>query len=158
MRGTLEERFWAYTLKGKETDCWEWLAAKDHKGYGNIRDTQLGKAVKAHRVAWQLHYGPIPKRKCVCHHCDNPSCVNPAHLFVGTVQENNADRDSKGRQRTGNQKGEHNLRHKLSGADVQAIRARYVKGEITQEALGKVYGVGGPTVSLILHHKRWAHI
>jgi len=158
MRGSLEKRFWAYTEKGEDAECWKWLAYKDRKGYGVLRDTQSGKIVKAHRVSWQLHYGPIPKGKCICHRCDNSSCVNPAHLFVGTSQENNADRDTKGRQRTGNQKGEHNPRHKLSREDVKAIRRRYETSRITQADLGKIYGVSPALISMVVNYRRWEHV
>lgn len=87
------KRFWDNVQKSP--GCWLWTAAKRHKGYGafNVR----GENFKAHRLAWELTYGPIPKGMHVCHRCDTPSCVNPTHLFLGTNQDNVADMFQKGR-------------------------------------------------------------
>lgn len=158
MRGTLQERFWAKVNKGSEQNCWFWTASRDPKGYGQIKDTRLDKTLKAHRVSWQLHYGPIPDGMCICHYCDKPTCVNPAHLFVGTNQENTADRDRKGRQSNGNRKGELNGTNKLTNASVKAIRARYAQGGITQQALAREYNVHQPLISMVVNHKRWGHL
>lgn len=79
-------------LAGK---CWEWNAGKFTDGYGCFHFE--GKEIGAHRAAWRIHNGPIPNGALVCHHCDNPGCVNPDHLFLGTVTDNNHDRDKKGR-------------------------------------------------------------
>ena len=119
---------------------------------------QAGKIVKAHRVSWQLHHGPIPEGMCVCHRCDNPGCVNPSHLFLGTNADNTADRDAKGRQRTGDQWGEHNPGHKLTLEEVKAIRAMYDKGDTTQAEIAKFYQVSQPTINMVVNRKRWTHL
>lgn len=78
-----------------ETDCWEWQGGKNNVGYGMIRDEHGMRTT--HRVSYELHKGNIPKGMCVCHTCDNPKCVNPDHLWVGTKKDNSQDMIRKGR-------------------------------------------------------------
>lgn len=92
---TLEERFWEKVNRGTGDDCWEWQAGKTTAGYGQIGS--CGRKLYAHRVSYELHKGPIPEGMVVMHSCDNPGCVNPAHLSVGTLADNNADMTAKGR-------------------------------------------------------------
>lgn len=92
---SLEERFWEKVQKS--SGCWLWMAAKANYGYGVINlGTGLG-LVRAHRLSWAMHNGPVPEGREVCHRCDVPACVNPAHLFLGTHGDNMRDMVKKGR-------------------------------------------------------------
>lgn len=96
---TLEERFWKKVDRSGGPDaCWTWTATRTRTGYGMFCVSL--KMVSSHRVSYSLANGPIPDGLCVLHRCDNPPCVNPGHLWLGTQLQNIADRDSKGRQRT----------------------------------------------------------
>lgn len=92
----LADRFWAKV--NKTEGCWEWTGAKGRGGYGQLYVD--GKDVRAHRVSWELHHGPIPKGMFVCHHCDNQPCVRPEHLFIGDNAANMRDAFAKGRHST----------------------------------------------------------
>jgi hypothetical protein len=89
-----ERRFWPRVAKAGADDCWEWQGPREPAGYGRL--IYQGN-VRAHRVAWFLTYGPIPKGLAVCHHCDNPPCCNPGHLYLTTQSQNIKDRARKGR-------------------------------------------------------------
>lgn len=147
--------------------CWEWTGHKSDQGYGVFG---IGKRkYYAHRIAYEQTLGAIPSKLCVCHHCDNRSCVNPAHLFLGTVRDNNLDMVAKGRasggvsgannpQRKRPPYGERNPRHKLAAVDVLAIRRRYALGGCTLRSLATEYGVHNGTIGRILLGQRWQHI
>jgi hypothetical protein len=138
-------RFWAKIADDKR-DCWEWIGSTSPpSGYGQINiDRRLHLA---HRVSWTLFRGPIPKGAYVCHRCDNPRCVRPDHLFLGSQRDNIGDAVSKRR----------NARHKLDEGAVIEIRRLYAEG-LTQEAIGKLHGIDHTMVSRIILRKAWAHI
>lgn len=115
------ERFWSKVDKSDNHDhCWLWTDKPNPKGYGSIGVS--GKTYRAHRVSYELAYGPIPDGLNVLHTCDNRICVNPNHLFIGTQLENIQDRDIKGRQT----RGESHPRSKLTEDQVLAMRKRYI--------------------------------
>jgi hypothetical protein len=148
----IEERFWEKVDKRGEDECWEWLGCRNNTGYGNIGTG--GHTSLAHRTSWELAHGDIPQGMFVCHRCDNPPCVNPAHLFLATHRENMADMKRKGRQPR--VYGEYCGRSKLTTEQVRDILARYVPGITNQSTLAKEYGVSRHTVNQIVHGQRWA--
>ena len=161
MRKTpLEDRFWDLVAKGEPDTCWLWRGSTNGQGYGQVRtgSTKQGnrRMEKAHRIAWTLTHGPIPKGLWVLHSCDNPPCVNPAHLFLGDRSANMRDREEKGRAR--HPRGMAHGRAKLTDDDVRTIRARYAAGGVTQEALAAEYGVQHPTIGQIVRYKHWRHV
>ncbi len=158
-------RFWAKVDKSQS--CWEWLAAKNRQGYGLFRLN--GKAQLAHRVAWMLSVEAIPDGLCVCHHCDNPACVRPDHLFVGTHADNAHDRDRKGRYGADIRaavskypdrqvRGERQHSARLTEAQVLEIRCRFGSGGCTYAGLGREYGVGECCIRDIITRHTWTHI
>lgn len=140
-------------IKVVESGCWEWQGSRSPLGYGRYYPA-MGVKVLAHRHAYELANGPIPDGMQVCHTCDNPPCCNPGHLFLGTHQDNMADRQSKGRTRTGTTRGEKSNLARLTQAQVVEIRGRYRNGE-TQTAIARDYGITNSGVWRIVHGKTW---
>ncbi len=118
----IDVRFWRFTTPLGKDKCWIWAGNKNQKGYGFFRIGRYGPVKIAHRVSWELHNGPIPDGLCVCHHCDNPSCVNPHHLFVGTQYDNIQDMLAKGRGNKGKHPCPHTRVRKLTDDAVRSIR------------------------------------
>lgn len=133
--------------------CILWTGAGSEGRYGKFR--QGPKKVAAHRYAWELFNGDVPAGMCVCHRCDAPRCVNPAHLFLGTHLENMQDRDAKGRHNAA--KGAAQGTAKLTDDQVRAIRFEYAAGA-RQIDLAAKYGVYQTTISKIVLRVSWTHI
>lgn len=148
-----DERFWKKVLMRGLNECWEWVASKNEKGYGYFKLD--GKMQKAHREAWQMVFGEIPSNTCVCHSCDNPSCCNPSHLWLGDNSDNVSDRENKRRGIHRFLPGEDNISSKITRAIAENIRIEYANGK-TQVSLAKEYGIHQTTVSKIILHKKWA--
>lgn len=157
-RTPLAERFWQKVdIRGID-DCWNWTAFK-LRGYGKIGvGGRYGGTALAHRVSWEIHFGPIPSGMQVCHKCDNPSCVNPSHLFLGTQKDNIADCIRKGRFAGGRSPGEMNPNSKLTEAQVLDIRVRCGNGSASQKEMASEYGVTTGCINIIVHRKNWRHI
>ena len=148
---SLAARFWEKVEQRGPNECWLWKGCTNGVGYGMILK---GKTkVLAHRVSWELsHGGTIPDGMIVMHEvCDNPSCVNPKHLTLGTHRQNMEDRSRKKRDNHVDNFG------KLNAASVKAIVSRYLAGE-TQTKIASAYDISGPTVSQIIRGKIWAHV
>jgi hypothetical protein len=177
------ERFWSYVDKSNPEGCWEWLKFKDYDGYGIFVAQRTN--FRTHRLSYRLKVGVITAEKpCICHHCDNPSCVNPAHLFAGTVLDNARDKVLKGRQPKGDtngarlhpeclargdrsgarlhpeklKRGVDNSASKLTPEEVIQIRREYEETPITIVQLALKYGVSKSLVSVILRGEIWAHV
>lgn len=153
-RAPLSVRFARYVQPGNPDSCWPWRGGHDQDGYGKVWDADVHRSVSAHRVAWEQVNGQIPPGLVVCHRCDNPPCVNPSHLFLGTVQDNNTDKLAKGRHR-GNTTGQLGDRaRRLSDAAVAEIRRRYTGTYGQQAQLGREFGVSGQHIRAIVLGER----
>lgn len=186
-RTPLEARFWSRVRK-LESGCWEWTGCRYGAGYGVIgRGGFRGGQTPAHRVSWMIHRGDIPDGLLVCHTCDNPPCVNPDHLFLGTHTDNAHDAKRKGRLSNGERhaklvsagysdknrsfhrewmaarnrlaprRGTDNGRSKLSEDDIRSIRRQYAEGA-RQVDLAAQFRVAQTLISRIVLRKQWAHV
>lgn len=147
---TPEERFWFHVTKGPE--CWGW-SGHTSKGYG-VLTTAPHKQEKAHRFSYELHHGPVPRGKQVCHTCDNPPCCNPAHLFVGTQRDNTTDMMEKGRNGYRTHLGVDHGMAKLTEDAVRTIRQSTGAARI----MAARFKVSESTIYMIRGGHIWKHI
>lgn len=140
--------------KVDENECWVWQGAKLPKGYGFIKIPGKRRQIYAHRLSYLINVGDIPEGLNVLHRCDNPACVNPAHLFVGSHKDNSQDMAAKDRHLC----GERNAEAILTAPDVVQIKKLLAMNEFSQKRIGMMFGVSQITISRIHRGLRWKHI
>lgn len=141
----LVDRFWEKVDKRGPDDCWEWQGKPDHSGYGKVQNDS-GTVIPAHRAAWIMAHGEIPKGMLVCHHCDNPACVNVRHLFLGTQDDNMQDMARKGRGA-----------RKLTEVQVLEIRA-LAETDLSHTDIAKMFDTSRKNVGMIVRRESWKYI
>lgn len=161
-RQNVEERFWPKVMKPLGWDeCWAWTGAKKRKdgpkqAYGSFK-IKSHVTARAPRVAYGLYYGVSPGALFVCHKCDNPECVNPLHLFLGTVQDNSDDMVRKGRSPRRDQRGSLNGAAKLNEAQVEQIRGM-IRAGMNNTAIASRFGVTHQLISRIRRGRAWGSL
>lgn len=133
--------------------CWEWVGPKNGRGYGQFYFE--GRLTRAHRTSYRMHIGPIPDGMVVCHRCDNPSCVNPAHLFIGSQKDNVVDCVKKGRR--ADKRGENNGHATITTEQALTIKQLWASG-LSCLQIAKVMGVSRNLANSICHGRSWKHI
>jgi hypothetical protein len=152
----LEIRFWRFVDKRSDNECWPWTGNKNLRGYGRF---SVGKKIQgsegAHRVSWKLHNNQeIPHKMHIMHKCDNPICVNPNHLVLGTAKENTHDMIAKGRKRTVAPVGDSNGKAILNAEKVRLIRS----SKLNHAELGRQLGVSPSCIRGVRSGRTWSHI
>jgi hypothetical protein len=143
--GTLEQHWSRYVSDRPVNKCWEWQGTKDKDGYGKFCHDK--KHLRGHRASYIIHHGEIPDGLLVCHTCDNPSCVNPAHLFLGDTRMNTIDMIHKSR----------GPLQKLNPSDIVEIRKMLAEGYGVED-LAVRYSVHPYTIRRIRNGSRWGHV
>lgn len=169
LRGDLTSRF--FSKVAKSDGCWLWTSTRDRKGYGRFTVERVRmpdgsirfKRTGAHRFSYEFHVGPIPSGPgfhgtCVLHRCDNPSCVRPDHLFLGTNADNVRDMDAKGRRVNGQLRGSKHHAAILNEEQVREIVVAHRVRGVSQSQLGRDYGVSHSTINHIFTGRIWTHL
>lgn len=157
--------FWSRV--NKDGECWEWCGARSRQGYGRFR--MLGVWYFSHRYSWIQANGKIQDGLCVCHKCDNPPCVRPDHLFVGTNADNTRDRCLKKRSAFGDRNGTRTRPDRvvrgsrvntavLTEGDVRLLRLMRSRCDTSYERLGRIFGCGHQTAHNVVSRKSWSHV
>ena len=151
---SLKERFWL-KVKKQDMGCWNWIGGKTGSGYGALQDKN--KFILSHRLSWEIHNNKsIPSEMSICHRCDNPACVNPSHLFLGTHADNMADKIKKGRA-LGAHLGATHPFAKLDEFKVKEIR-QLMALKIRQRTIAKIYQISSSTICDIKFNRTWSHV
>lgn len=163
-------RFWSKVDHRSPAECWPWIASKNNCGYGQITLKQAnGRWVRAsaHKLSYELTHGPVPNGLCVLHYCDNPACVNPSHLWLGTMRDNNDDCMKKGRHKYSKNpprcppslkaRGSRHGIAKLTESAVLDIRAKLAKGA-TMRSICKETGMSMSSIADVRDRVTWRHI
>lgn len=153
----LTARFWLSVTKKQSDECWEWTGRRNADGYGviTVRSHPVFRCREqlAHRVSWYLGAGSLPDGAQVLHRCDNPPCINPSHLWLGTPRDNMRDCAAKGRTGGGGPRGESSPHAKLTEEQVRRIRE--LAGIVAQRKIAKLFGVCQTTVGKIIRSENW---
>ena len=154
---THEARFWSKVDKRSPSECWEWQGARQGNKWNYGRLTAGGRWFTAHRFSWEIANGPRPQGAVIRHTCDNPPCVNPAHLVIGTLADNTRDMHERGRAGDTALRGTRNHAAKLTPDDVRHLRADRDKG-MSWTALGAKYGVDRSTARSAALGHNWRNL
>lgn len=154
VRGTAV-RFWEKVIKRSDHQCWQWVGATDQSGRGYIGiGGRLGGIALASRISYIIHNGSVTDGMSVCHRCDNPNCVNPSHLFLGTQHENIQDAVEKGRMRH----SEDNGLAKFTNAQIRDLRTQFAGGGYSFSAIGRKFGTSVSNAFRIIKRHTWRRV